>query len=201
MERRKQILAALLLVAAGLAAGYVFAPWIAWGVRSAIPKSAAEWDEQVRQDATTLVRDVLAPDLPDELASAPEFRARWDVQRAQYTPERLADLRRRLGTFFDFVVAESADCAEIYRLGRGAAPEKRSDTAEAARKSLRADFGEFAATLEAQADEQREVAFQASPKTAGFSEDLPDFRQQYDDLLEWLPGAKLRADELTRPAP
>lgn len=201
MDRRKKILAALLLVAAGVACGYVFAPWIAWVLRTSVPRSEAAWNEQVRADAVTLVRDVLAPDRPPELAESQEFRKVWDAQRARYPEERLTDLRRRLGDYLDFVVAEYADCAEIYRLGPGGAPGRRSDGAEEARRALRASFGEFAATLESQADEMREEAFRSSPRTAGWSEDMPDFRQAYDDLLRWLPGARALAERLTQPVP
>lgn len=192
MDRRRTALLLVVLLVAGLAAGWKLAPWFR-GLRTVD-------DEQVRTDAIDLLQ-VLRPDgrLPEKLPD--EFWRVWDEQRRHYPPERLADLRRRLHDYLDFVQAEHADAKEIY--ATGLRPERRSDAAEEARRRVRAAFGEFADTLVAQVDGPtglREDAYKASPKVAGYDPDLPNYEDVYLDLVQnWFPRARARADELTAP--
>ncbi|MCE9634146.1 MAG: hypothetical protein K8T90_00445 [Planctomycetes bacterium] len=205
MDARRRTALAVLLVVSGVLAGVFFRVPILRalsGVVSAtVPMTAAAWDEQVRLDAVSLLA-VVAPDpkLPESLddPAMAEFNAKWAERRAKYSPERLDDLRTRLHDYLDFLQAEHADCAEIYRSGRR--PETRSDAAEEARRRMHTGFGVFADTLTKQADDLREDAFRASPKVArGEDPDVTDFRQEYDDLRAWLPRAHRRVDELTKP--
>jgi hypothetical protein len=201
LDRRRTILAALLLLAAGFGAGMVFRRPIARRLQALLPVTT----EQVRLDAVSLL-SVLAPDprLPAVLPKdAPEwgpFWEQWDARRARYSPEQLADLRARLEGFLDFLQAEYADAAEIYRTGRR--PEDASDAARELRLRVRQDFGETGEALLRQADELREEAYKASPRVAGVDPDLPDYGEKFDDLLRrWLPLAQARVAELTAPAP
>jgi hypothetical protein len=199
MDVRRKIVIASVLVAAGVGAGVVFRSVVLRSVAWVVPATPERWAEQVRLDAISLL-DVVRPDprLPEDLAGQAEFRSFWEDRRSKYPPDRLADLRTRLHDYLDFLQAEYADCAEIYRNG----PRERlqSDAAREARRRVTAGFGEFAKkTLLPQADELREEAYRASPKVAGYDPDLPDFVQEYDDLRAWLPRAHARVDELTAP--
>lgn len=205
MDPRRRTAIAVLLLACGVIAGFFFGAPLSRAISAAVsrtvPMTDADWREQVRLDAVSLLA-VVAPDprLPETLddPALAEFRAKWDERRAKYPPERLDDLRTRLHDYLDFLQAEYADCAEVYRAGRR--PETRSDAAEEARRRVQAGFGAFAATLMKQADELREEAYTSSPKVAGGEDPaLTDFRQEYDDLRAWLPRAHRRVDELTKP--
>lgn len=207
MDTRRRISIALVLVVAGVAAGMTFSAELRRAfdalVHGAVPLSEADWSEQVRRDAVTLLA-VVAPDpkLPESLddPSMAEFNAKWGERRAKYAVERLSDLRGRLHDYLDFLQAEYADCADIYLSGRR--PETRSDASEEARRRVGAGFGEFAPTLLAQADQLREQAYRDSPKVAkGDDPDTVDFRLEYDDLRAWLPRAHRRVDELTAAPP
>ena len=200
MDIRRKILIGTVLLVVGVLAGIQARPWIArWAVGPVTP-------EQIQLDAVSLL-DVLRPDprLPDDLAADPEgwkgFWAAWDPRRARYSDEQLADLRRRLDDYLDFLHAEYADCAEIYRLGRPDHVQVQSDAAKEARLRVRADFGAFAETLVKQADEMREDAYTSSPKVAaGDDPALTDYRDAYDELVQkWLPMAHARVDQLTAP--
>ena len=200
MDRRTIVFGSF-LVAAGVAAGVLFRTDLLRAAGAVVPATAAQWDEQVRLDAVSLL-DLVRPDerLPETLDGQSEFWAKWDARRAAYPAGRLDDLRNRLHDYLDFLQAEYADCAEIYRDGRR--PEGRSDAASEARRRVAAAFGDFAArTLLPQADALREEAFRASPKIGGEPDpDLPDFVESYADLRDrFLPLAHRRVDELTRP--
>ena len=198
MDTRRKVTAAILLLACGAGLGVVLRPWILRTVADVVPMSEEAWTEQVRLDAVSLL-NVLRPDerLPASLHDQPEFWDAWNKRRRRYTRERLADLRTRLRDYLDFLNAEYAECADIYRAG--IRPEQRSDAAEEARRRIRAGFGAFAATLERQAEEMREEAYRASPKVAGYAADEVNYVELQQGFLEWLPRAEARADELTAP--
>lgn len=194
--------AAVLLVV-GFAAGIVFSGTLRGWAREVrfrlVPPSDAEWTEQVRLDAVSLLA-VIRPDprLPDTLPSV--VWEAWDPRRRRYSPERLNDLRSRLHDFVEFVDAEHADCSEIYLTGRR--PEGMSDAAAEARRRVAAALGADAAKREIDAmDALREEAFRSSPSVAGRDPDLPDFAAVREDIRRWRAQAFARADELTRPLP
>ena len=198
MDIRRKVTATILLLAFGAGVGIILRPWIVRTVADVVPLSDATWTEQVRLDAVSLL-DVIRPDdrLPETLRDQPEFWEAWDKRRRRYTPERLADLRTRLFDYLDFLHAEYAECADIYR--SGIRPDQRSDAAEEARRRIRAGFGEFAATLERQADELREEAYRASPKVAGYAPDEVNYIELEEGFRTWLPRAQARVEELTAP--
>lgn len=200
-RRRVRTLAiALFLLLAGVLAGVLFAQELSDAVRTLrfriSPPTDAEWEEQVREDAATLAA-VLAPNesLPDELPG--EFWEAWNPRRRLYTDARLADLRRRLDGYLDFLQAEFHDAAETWRT----APRSplRSDAARDLREQLRRDFGGEAERMIAQADALHEDAYRHSPLVIQPAEGDPDYAQMHRDILLWLPRAHARAAELTAP--
>jgi hypothetical protein len=194
MHPRRKVTVAVLLLAGGFAAGWLFRPELTDVWRAVVPPSEGWWQETVRRDAATLVALVRPdPRLPAELP--PDLRARWDENRLRYPPERLADLRRRLEGYLALLEAEYADAAEIYRSGQR--EFATSDAAREARRRVEADFGPAAAALLAELDQLRDKAYLASPKTAGYDPDEQDYVALERDLREWLPRARARIAELT----
>jgi hypothetical protein len=196
--RKRTVLGAVILLAAGVAVGIVFRAEVASVGRTLFPPPILAPEDRIRADARSLLDVVKAdPRLPETLAGQTGFWKSWDARRALYTPAELEDLRRRLNDYLDFLAAEYTDCAEIYRTG--AFDTTQSDASKEARTRIRADFGDFAEVLVAEALKLRDTAYKASPKVAGYDSSLDNFVDAKADLFNWLPRARARIDELTAP--
>jgi hypothetical protein len=189
MDARRRTFLAILLVFAGFAAGWVF-------LYPSIRRSRAA-DVQVTDDANTLTQF-----LGYEFQVEPHVEdPAWLKRKPLYDEEMLASLRRKLEAFVEFEAAEYADAKQIY-LG-GTLPDRRSQLAQDAEKRLREQFGPRISDAMAEQFRLsvREKAYQASPKVGGGADpDLPRYDELYDDLVRnWLPRARARIEELTRP--
>ncbi len=179
------------LLVAVLGIGYFAAPL----VRELFP-SDGDWQEQVRRDAATAV-DVLAPEVPADLAEIDGFWEAWDARLGLYDDTHRAELRAALHVYVDALEAEWADVAEIYAV----AADTRTPSASVRerREALRETFGPVADAWLADLDRLRSRAYAASPAHSGLDPDLPDYGELSLAVREWLPMARERADLLTTP--